>query len=96
MDSHLLFSFYYFVCLSGYLEGFEKSWSALQSSHCSSATDADHKVKANTKEKPAADFFFLLSGDGRQTHPFFSILLLPASNQRATLEPESSSMAYFN
>lgn len=58
MDSHLLFSFYYFVCLSGYLEGFEKSWSALQSSHCSSATDADHKLKANTKEKPAADFFF--------------------------------------
>lgn len=44
----LISSFYCFVCLSGYLESSEKSWSALQGSHCSEATDADRKVKANT------------------------------------------------
>lgn len=64
MDSHLLFSFYYFVCLSGYLKSSEKSWSALQSSHCSSATDADHKVKANTHNKtpPTQNTFFFSWG----------------------------------
>lgn len=62
MDSHLLFSFYYFVCLSGYLKSCEKSRSALQSSHCSSATDAAHKVKANTKTTPNQNPFFFSQG----------------------------------
>lgn len=69
MDSPLLFSFYYFVCLSGYLKSCEKSWSALQSSHCSSATDADHKAKANTKTTPTQNPFFFSQGrEGKHVH----------------------------
>lgn len=95
MDSHLLISFYYFVCPSGYLKSFEQSWSALQSSHCSSATDADHKVKANTK-KPATQnpFFFSQGMEGEHIH-----ISLSCSSQFPIGEQHQvrlSSLACFN
>lgn len=40
------------------------------------------KLKPTQKKSPVQISFFLLSGEGRQTHPSFPILLLPASYHR--------------
>ena len=81
----LISSFYCFVCLSGYLESSEKSWSALQGSHCSAATDADRKVKANTHkaQQPRILSSSLGGVGGSQTHQYLPVLLpqLPIREQ---------------
>lgn len=43
------------------------------------------KLKPTQKKNPNPEAFFLLSGEGRQTHPSLLVLLLPASHRRATL-----------